>query len=174
MKKYISMIAMALLLTMGFTACDVETNEKPGGTNIEKMCGYWDVTIDAVDENGELVFEDPFGMGEVSLYTYNNAANSTTQMWLDDREEFWNYKFLVDINYEAMTFSATERDYDAAGSGTAIVTDGKIVENGGLNLHDKPCDTIEFYISFSDDENAAQYGFAKYHIHGTRHTGFTE
>lgn len=174
MKKYISMMAMALMLSMGFTACDVETNEKPGGVNIEKMCGYWDVTIDAIDDAGNVVFEDPYGMGVVSLYTYNNAANSTTQMFLDDRGEFWAYKFLVDIDYNARTFAATERDYDADGTGKAVVTNGKIVENGGTNLHGKPCDTIEFEIWFSDDDNAAAYGFTKYHIHGTRHTGFTE
>ena len=43
MKKYISMMAMALTLAWGFTACDVETDEEPGGTNIQDMCGYWDV-----------------------------------------------------------------------------------------------------------------------------------
>ena len=31
MKKYISMMAMALMLSMSFTACSVETDEKPGG-----------------------------------------------------------------------------------------------------------------------------------------------
>ena len=37
------MMAMALMLSWGFTACDVETDEEPGGTNIEQMCGNWDV-----------------------------------------------------------------------------------------------------------------------------------
>ena len=57
MKKYISMMAMALMLSMSFTACDVETDEKPGGTNIEKMCGYWDVIWYAVDASGNILGE---------------------------------------------------------------------------------------------------------------------
>lgn len=168
------MFVMALTLSWGLVACDVETDEKPGGTNIEKMCGYWDVTIDAVDENGEVVIEDPFGRGISTVYTYNTAGNSTSQMWIDDRGLFWGYQFLVDINYSAKTFAASERDYDADGSGKAVVTDGKIMEGAAKNLHGAPCDSISYYISFSDDEYPANYGYAKYHISGTKHTGFVE
>ena len=174
MKKYISMMAMALMLSMGFSACDVETDEEPGGVNIEKMCGYWDVTVDAVDEAGSVVIEDPFGLGTATIFTYNTASNGTTQMWLDDQDTFWAYKFLVDIDYNARTFSASARDYDADGSGQAVVTDGKILENAGKNLHGVPCDSISFYISFSDDEYPEAYGYAKYHVSGVKHSGFTE
>lgn len=174
MKKYLSMMAMALMLSTSFTACDVETNEEAGGTNIEKMCGYWDVTYDAVNDAGEVVYEDPYGVGVATVYTYNTASNSLTQMWLDDRNTFWAYKFLVDINYDARTFSAVSRDYDADGTGQAIVTEGKILENAAKNLHGAPCDSIVFYISFSDDEDGAAYGWTKWRVSGTRHTGFTE
>ena len=52
MKKYISLAFMAIALTFGFTSCCVETNEEPGGTNVEKMAGRWNVMVDAVDESG--------------------------------------------------------------------------------------------------------------------------
>ena len=170
MKKYISMMAMALMLSMGFTACDVETDEEPGGTNIQNMCGNWDVIWYAVDENGEILGEWTDG----TIYTFNTASNSTTQMWIDDQNSYWAFKFLVDINHESKTFSATERDYDAAGSGTAVVTNGKILEGAAKNLHGVPCDSIAFEISFSDDNYPARNGFDHYLVSGVKHSGFSE
>ena len=170
MKKYISMMAMALMLSMSFTACDVETDEEPGGTNIEKMCGYWDVMWYAVDASGNILDEWTDG----TIYTYNKADNTTGQMWIDDRSTYWNFQFLVDIDYAAKTFRADTRDYDAAGSGTAVVTNGKILEGAGKNLHGAPCDSIAFEISFSDDDYPEKYGFDHYFVSGTKHTGFTE
>lgn len=170
MKKYISMMAMALMLAMSFTACDVETDEKPGGTNIEKMCGYWDVMWYAVDANGEILDE----WTEGTIYTYNKADNSTTQMWLDDKGTYWNFQFLVDIDYNAKTFRADSRDYDAAGSGQAVVTNGKILEGAGKNLHGAPTDSIAFEVSFNDDSYPEKYGFDHYLVTGIKHCGFTE
>ena len=164
------MMAMALTLSMSFSACDVETDEKPGGTNIEKMCGYWDVMWYAVDANGNILDEWTDG----NIYTYNKADNTTGQMWIDDRGTYWNFQFLVDIDYATRTFRADTRDYDAAGSGTAVVTNGKILEGAGKNLHGAPCDSISFEISFNDDAYPEKYGFDHYLVSGTKHTGFTE
>ena len=170
MKKYISMMAMALMLCMNFTACDVETDEKPGGTNIEQMCGNWDVMWYAVDASGNVLDEWTDG----TIFTFNKADNSTTQMWIDDQNTYWQFKFLVDIDYNAKTFSATSRDYDAAGSGKAVVTNGKILLGAGKNLHGVPCDSITFEISFDDDSYPAKYGFDHYRVEGVKHAGFTE
>lgn len=164
------MMAMALMLSMGFTACDVETDEEPGGVNIEKMCGNWDVVWYAVDASGNILDEWTDG----SIFTYNKADNGTTQMWIDDRSTYCNFQFLVDINYADKTFSATERDYDAAGSGTAVITNGKILEGAGKNLHGAPTDSIAFEISFSDDSYPEKYGFDHYLVTGTKYSGFTE
>ncbi|MBQ2129006.1 MAG: hypothetical protein II429_07740 [Prevotella sp.] len=173
MKKYISFFAMALALSFGFVSCDTETNEEPGGTNIEKMCGYWDVVYDAVDDAGNIVYEDPYGVGVCDLYTYNTNDNGVTQMYLDDRNTFWAYKFLVSIDYNGRTFSASETWYDAGESGHAIVTDGKILEGAAKNIHGMPTDSISFYIQFDDDSDGAQYGWTKWHVHGQRHSGFS-
>lgn len=169
MKKYISLAFMAMALSFGFSSCDVETNEEPGGTNVQKMAGRWDVTVDVVDANGNVLYEDPYGLGTINIFTYNTADNSSTEMWLDDRENFWAFKMKVDVNYEARTFSCSEKDYDAAGTGTAVVTSGKILENAAKNLHGMPNDSIVFDIKFSDDENGMIWRMS-----GQRYTGFYE
>lgn len=179
MRKYIYIIALALLAIPALTSCDVETNEEPGGTAIEKMCGYWDVVYDAVDENGNVLYEDVYNAGTCTIFTYNLADNGTQYMWLDDQESFWAYKMIVNINYENRTFWCDWKDYDAAGSGQAIITDGKIVENGGVNEHGKPTDSISFYIVFTDDsyifdeEDPDAPYYDRLWVHGVRHSGFS-
>lgn len=198
MKKYISMMAMALALTWGFTACDVETDEEPGGVNIQNMCGYWDISVSQIDENGNVVYapEDLFGIIDAPLYTYNTASNSTTEMWIDDQGEFWDFKFKVAIDYAAGTFKAADVYYnddmreiaDAIAAGEqpvdddgepltaekATITDGKILYGAGKNLHGVACDSISFVVTFTDDSYGAKYGYAKHLVTGVRHTGFTE
>ncbi len=170
MKKYFSMMAMALMVTFGFIACDVETDEEAGGTNIQQMFGYWDVIWYAVDANGDDV--DAWTNG--TIFTYNKADNGITQMWIDDQGTYWKFQFLVDIDYNAKTFAASERDYDAAGTGKAILTNGKIMPGAGKNLHGVACDSISFEISFNDDTYPAKYGFDHYRVEGLKHSGFTE
>lgn len=168
-----------MLAIPALTSCDTETKEEPGGTAIEKMCGYWDVVYDAVDANGNVLYEDVYNAGTCTIFTYNLADNGTQYMWLDDQETFWAYKMIVNIDYDKRTFWCDWKDYDAAGSGQAIITDGKIVENGGVNEHGKPTDSISFYIVFTDDGNIfndedpdAPY-YAKLWVHGVRHSGFS-
>lgn len=168
MKKYISLAFMAVALSFGFVSCSVETNEEPGGTNVEKMAGRWDVHVDAVDESGNVLYEDPYGLGTITIMTYNTADNSIDKMWLDDNGKFWSFKMKVDVNYIARTFSCAEQDYDAAGTGTAVVTNGKVLEKATLNLHGMPNDSIVFDVRFSDDPETL------YRLSGQRYTGFYE
>ncbi len=159
---------MAIALSFGFVSCSVETNEEPGGTNVEKMAGRWDVTVNVVDESGNIIAEDPYGMGTFTFMSYNDANNSIDKMWLDDRGNFWSFKMKVDVNYRERTFSCPSQDYDAKGTGTAVVTNGKILENAAKNLHGMPNDSIVFDIEFSDDAGTI------YRISGQRYTGFYE
>ena len=174
MRKYIFIIALALLAIPAFTSCDTETNEEPGGTAIEKMCGYWDVVYDAVDEDGTILYTDDevYGAGVCTIFTYNLADNGTQYMWLDDQETFWAYKMIVNIDYDNRTFWCDEKDYDDVGTGTAIITDGKIIENGGKNEHGMPTDSISFYVKFNDDDLAGVY-YDRLWCHGVRHSGFS-
>lgn len=165
MKKYIFAACLGLL-SLGFTSCDVETDVEAGGTQVEKMAGFWDVTCDAVNENGEIVSEDPYELGVFSLMTYNTAANSASEMWIDDLGNFWDFKMKVDVNYAARTFACAEKDYDADGSGKAVITDGRILEKAAKNVHGMPVDSIVFNITFSDDDKGLIY-----RIHGKRYWG---
>lgn len=198
MKKYISLALMTVALSFGFVSCDVETDEKPGGTNVQNMAGRWQVSVSQVDENGDVVYEpeDLFGIVDVDLFTFNTSSNSSTEMWINDDGTFWDYKFKMPINYATGTFSADKIPYNAtfqeiadlvaAGetpkddegnplvAETATITDGKILYGKGHNLHGMPTDSISFYITFSDDPYGAKYGYAKHHVSGTRYSGFYE
>ena len=49
MRKYIIHLVTAAIALVGFVVCDVETNEKPGGTAVEQMAGFWDVRVHEVN-----------------------------------------------------------------------------------------------------------------------------
>ena len=96
MKKYISMFMVALAATFTFVSCDPETDEKAGGTAVEKMAGLWEVTVDVVDEQGNVLGKDPLGLGTININTYNTAANDADKMWLDD-DTFYGVKMKVNV-----------------------------------------------------------------------------
>lgn len=79
MKKYILMFLVALLGMFTFGSCEPETDEKAGGTAVEKMAGLWVVTVDAVDEDGNVISKNLLGK-KIDLNTYNTAANEADKM----------------------------------------------------------------------------------------------
>ena len=170
MKKIISIILFSTLATFGLTSCDTETNEDAGGTNVEKMAGFWDVNVDAVKSDGT-ISKDPLGVGTISIMTYNTASNDLDSIFIDDSNKFYNIKFKVPVNYATKTFTCESKCYNpyVAGSGNAVVTEGAVLEDKGHNIHNLPCDSISFKIKFDDDNNHLTYL-----IHGIRHSGFTE
>lgn len=109
MKKYISMFMVALAATFTFVSCDPETDEKAGGTAVEKMAGLWDVTVDVVDEQGNVLGKDPLGYGTININTYNTAANDADKMWLDD-DAFYGVKMKVNVtDYNNGKFEGTPK-----------------------------------------------------------------
>lgn len=171
MKKYFKFAVMALALGFGFTACDVETNEEAGGTNVQDLAGNWEVTVDIVDANGNLIAADPYNMGVFDLLTYNTSANDPDSLWITDNKNFWQFTMKIGCNAAAKTFGCQEKDYDAAGTGKATIKNGKVLLGKAKNLHGMPNDSIVFDITFSDDDPA--YGTI-YRISGQKHTGFYE
>lgn len=103
MKKIIYLFAMVLL----FASCE---KEEIGGTATESMAGEWYVHVDAVDENGDVVFEDAeiFGLGNFLILTYNTSDNVDNVMFIDDLTNFWTFKSKVDCNVSSLTFSAPD------------------------------------------------------------------
>ena len=81
--KKIFYLAALLLGTVAFTSCEKEDIEN---TATVSMAGQWYCTVDAVDDAGNPIEngEDYFGEGKTILLTYNTAANSSTEMWIDN------------------------------------------------------------------------------------------
>lgn len=171
MKKYISMFLVALVGMFTFVSCDPETDEKAGGTAVEKMAGHWVVTVDAVDEDGNVIDENLLGK-KIDLNTYNTAANDADKMWLDDAA-FYGVKMKVNItDYKNGKFEATPNTcYNPSDdeAGNVEFLKGQVLYGQGKNIHGAPVDSICYTVKFSDDDNALIY-----RISGKRYSGFTE
>lgn len=147
--------------------------DEVGGTATEALAGEWYVTMDAVDANGNVVYEDVWGVGRQILLTYNTVANIPTEMYVDDIGNFWEFKIKVKCDADARTFSGSSvanEYYDC----NVTIEEGKILPGVATTPHGTPADSISFYVSFSDDPYPADYGYAKYHISGYRYTGLAE
>lgn len=165
-----------MLLTMTLTtSCE---KEEVGNTATVATAGQWYVTVDAVDESGNVVYEDAdlFGLGRVLLLTANTAANSATEMIVDDLQNFWGYRVKVTVDPVNMTFATntTENNNLNGDDINVTITGGKIVKDGGVQNNGSKADYIEFYVNFSDDQYPAAYGYAKYHVYGVRYSGLAE
>lgn len=174
MKKVLYFAAMLLTMTLT-TSCE---KEEVGNTATVATAGQWYVTVDAVDESGNVVYEDAdlFGLGRVLLLTANTAANSATEMIVDDLKNFWGYRVKVTVDPVNMTFATntTENNNLNGDDINVTITGGKIVKDGGVQNNGSKADYIEFYVNFSDDQYPAAYGYAKYHVYGIRYSGLAE
>ena len=165
------MFLVALLGMFTFGSCEPETDEKAGGTAVEKMAGHWVVTVDAVDEDGNVIDENLLGK-KIDLNTYNTAANDADKMWLDDAA-FYGVKMKVNVtDYNAGKFEATPNtSYNPSDdeAGNVEFLKGQVLYGQGKNIHGAPVDSICYTVKFSDDDNALIY-----RISGKRYSGFTE
>lgn len=172
MKKYISMFMVALVGMFTFVSCDPETDEKAGGTAVEKMAGHWVVTVDAVDEDGNVIDENLLGK-KIDLNTYNTAANEADKMWLDAGGKFYNVKMKVNVTdykngkFEAIPNTSYNPSDDSAGNVEFLK--GQVLYGQGKNLHGAPVDSICYTVKFDDDEDGLIY-----RVSGKRYSGFTE
>lgn len=158
-----------ILSTMLVASCQKDPVEM---TATVDMAGQWYVAVDAA-KGGQVVYEDVFGYGgNILMFTSNTAANIATEMLLTDNRDdtFWDFKIKVKVDPATMSFSADNVDnlnYDCK----VTVTGGKIVKGGATTPSGMPADAIEFYISFSDDEDGPEYGWDSFYVHGYRYTG---
>jgi hypothetical protein len=171
MKKTV-LYTIALAATLFIAACE---KEDIGGAASEAMAGEWYVTAAAIDGNGDVVDEDFFGIGRFHLDTYNTASNGTTEMWIDDNTNFWEFKIKIKIDLAAKTFQATDvpnEYYSDPEDCLVTISNGKILPGAATTPGKMPADSIVFNVSFSDDPYPAAYGYAEYRISGYRYTGF--
>ena len=166
-----------LLFCAVFTSCE---KEEVGTTATESMAGQWYVTVDAADASGNLVngFEDLFGLGRVLMLTYNSSKNDPNELIVDDLNNFWSFKVKTKCDQGNMTFSTTTSennnlvaDYEDI---NVTITGGKIMPKAGRQNNGSPADSIVFYVSFSDDEYSAAYGYKNYRVSGIRYSGLEE
>ena len=164
-----------LLFCAVFTSCE---KEEIGNTATVATAGDWYVTVDAVDESGNLVYSDDelFGVGYIHMVTSNTASNQATEMILTDLGSFWGFKVKVAVDPQSMTFQTTTSEpnnleFDPI---NVSVRNGKITKNGGIQNNGSVSDAIEFMISFSDDTYPAEYGYSCYKVHGIRYSGLVE
>ncbi|WP_201300895.1 lipid-binding protein [Sunxiuqinia indica] len=157
------------------TSCE---KEEIGGTATESMAGEWYVTADAIDADGNIVYEDVFGLGHFHLDTYNSSSNSSTEMWIDDNDNFYyggndlGFKTKTDLDLTARTFSATNST-NAYYDNTLTITNGKVLYDAATTPSGMPADSIVFELSISNDTLPATYGYIQYKIAGFRYTGLT-
>lgn len=155
MKKHILIAAIALL---AFSGCSKD--DEVGGTATQDIAGEWWVQI-SVDNTP--VVPDFF-----KILTYNTAENVPDKMWLDDEGNLWPFKFKVNVNASAKTFSAE----DAASTYSNItinLMNGKILKNASKGpLSKAQTDSIYFEAEFSDDPGIV------YQLSGYKRTRFSE
>lgn len=175
--KKVLYLATLLLCAVFTTSCE---KEEVGGTATESLAGDWYVTVDAVDESGNLVYgdDDLFGMGRIHVLTYNTSANNPNEIIVEDQGNFWSFKVKAQADGNNLTFSTNTSannnlvaDYEDI---NVTITNGKIIKDGGVQNNGSKADYIEFYVTFSDDEFPAAYGYAKYKVYGVRYSGLTE
>lgn len=160
MKKYL--ILLLTIFSVSFVACDDDT--EPGGTNVEKMAGDWWVTVNVISNGQDL---GDAGVGHIKMYTYNTAANTGKDMWIDDDKNFWDYKIKVNVDYAARTFSTTDFVSNLKYDCKVKVTDGKILEGAATTPSGMPADSIVYNVQFDDDPDGLIYK-----VSGFRRTGF--
>ena len=89
---------LLLICSILFSACRKEKDTDAGATNTAAMAGEWWVQIKV---NNTLLLPDYF-----KILTYNTAENVATKMWIDDHENIWPFKFKIDVDPAAKTFTA--------------------------------------------------------------------
>ena len=152
-----------LLLCMAMVSC---SKEEIGGTATEALAGQWYVQGNVV-ENGEVI-EDPYGIGRFQILTYNTSSNNANEIWIDDAQNFWNFKIKATADANGLTFSATSAQNQRGDDITVNVTNGKIIKNGGKQNNGSPADYITMDVEFSDDPGTI------YRLEGVRYSGLVE
>lgn len=166
MKKIFLYITMSVVALLFATSCE---KKEIGGTATEAMSGEWIVHYYGIDSVGNNVYDDPFGYGHYHLDTYNTSENGTKQMWIDDHDNSYGFKNLIDIDLNQMTFSAdsvTELYY----GDTVTITNGKILYGVATTPSGAVADSIVFDVLFNGDQYVGVF-WERIRISGYRYTG---
>lgn len=163
-KILISSMLFAGVLFLG--SCE---KEEVGGTATQSMAGQWYVTADACFNDISETVEDIYGAGRFMLFTYNDASNSKDVLFIDDQENFWEFKGKASCNLSDLTFSGEDIEneyYDM----NFTVKNGKILKGAATTPSGAKADSICFDLYLGDDDNIGEY-YDFLRITGFRYTG---
>ena len=169
MKKLLPLIAVILLAVVSCGKLEV------GGTATQEFAGQWSVVCYAVDENGEVLYEDPFDElldGTLMALTYNTMQDYPDSIFVQC-SSYFKFKALVHVNSEGKFGEAADKDLEnlAVTSGTVKIWDGEILKGAAKTPSGMPADSIRFNCLASSDTYA---GTVYDHLvfAGYRYTGF--
>lgn len=122
MKKFIYSFMLISSVAM-LTSCDHEflgEKEDVGQTSMYDMSGEWYVSVQCMDADGNVVFEDEdfLEMGKFVIATSNVTANNTNQLIIQDNENLYNYsggyfnpfRCKVDVDLASMSFECPDAE----------------------------------------------------------------
>ena len=143
------------------TGCELDD---PGieYTNVTELSGEWYIQYEIQQTDGS--WTNP-GFGYFTLLTSNTAANSATEMMINDTDG-WGIQYKVTVS--GLTFSATDVPDLVGGTGNVTVTNGQVLKDAGRSTSGVVTDSI--YLEFvqpTDDPTV-------YRASGVRRTGFLE
>lgn len=149
--KKISYLFLSFALITSFTSCEPEESVPDvSPIQIEALSGGWVVDI---TRNGEL-------QSNIGMLTYATADNLTTEMWIDDQNNYYGLRTKVNLDFASKTFSSTDSDELYYGV-TVTVSDGVITTGGATAPSGTVVDSISFSVVFSDDPDGV-WGFSGY------------
>lgn len=157
MKKiiYLGVFVVSALLMI---SCE---KDEIGGTATENVAGEWKVTATEVDANRKEVKR----LSNILIATYNSAANSATEIWVDNNNKLLKFKVKAKADMNTLTFSVAN-GANAYGGEQTTLKDGEILMVQATTPSGMPADSIICYVSFSDNPGK------EYKLSGYRRTGF--
>ena len=180
MKKYIALLTFVAAIFAG--SCSPYTDEKPGGTAVQDLCGTWTVTVEA--SRGEVVgtydlglrdkvgldsvsdWYDRHGFGKTYLRTYNTANNEPDSLWFDD-SGFWGEKFKIGCNNANLTFGSDSVETVTGSGCVAVIRYGQVLKGAATTPRGVKADSIIVYVYYNDGLDYT------YKFSGYRYTGYS-
>lgn len=136
-----------ILMLIGIVfACETLPDPEIEYSPIYPLSGEWWVTYE-LDLGGTV--DDHFGVGHVRLLTYNTAANTPDEMWINDGANFWDFVVKAPITaIGERSFGGDTLDNQSYES-RVLVQNGRVIER-------PDGDSIYFEVKFDDDADWLQ------------------
>ena len=160
-------ILLAMVVTLG--ACDPYDTIPEYTTEYtsvgEMLAGEWYVTYTTTDGVVKAT--------NSKISTFNTAADIATEMWMDDQENYWGLKSVIDCDVKTNSFSAEGADELYYGI-TVDIKNGKILPGAGTTAAGNVTDSIYFEVTYNEVDGDGNPDPVTRIVAGVRRTGFLE